>query len=444
MRITQQSMPRRCQGRRRTAWLGVAVAIAVTIGTFACGTGEDAPATDTSEPPRTGADSSMASMPGMNMPGDTAGGRDDTTAASSSERVAFTAAQIRNGRVQWAPAAFGTAAVVATVPGQLVPDEDRTARLGAPASGRVTAVRVRPGDRVTRGQALVTLQSPEAGAARADVTKAEAEVASRQAQATYARAARDRAERLLALKAIPRQDYERAIADDELARAALAQANAEHRRARSTADQLGVSASAAGEIVIRATLAGVVLERTATPGAVVEAGSPLVVISDPATLWLSIDAPEGLAAQFRVGETLHFTVPAHGKESFPARVDAIGAGLSPERRTLPIRAVVANRSGRFKAEMLATVLVAGTGSVSAVVLPEDAVQFLNGRTVVFIARPDSTGGATFVPREVQAGSRAGGTVAVTAGLRAGEMVVTQGAFAVKAELLKSAMPKMEM
>ena len=144
MRITQQSMPRRCQGRRRTAWLGVAVAIAVTIGTFACGTGEDAPATDTSEPPRTGADSSMASMPGMNMPGDTAGGRDDTTAASSSERVAFTAAQIRNGRVQWAPAAFGTAAVVATVPGQLVPDEDRTARLGAPASGRVTAVRVRP------------------------------------------------------------------------------------------------------------------------------------------------------------------------------------------------------------------------------------------------------------------------------------------------------------
>jgi cobalt-zinc-cadmium efflux system membrane fusion protein len=444
MRITHDPTPRRCQGRRWTAWLGDAVAIAVTIGTLACGTGEDVPLTDTLEQPRTGADSSMANMPGMKMPGDTAGGGDDTTAASSSERVAFTAAQIRNGRVQWAPAVLGTAAVVATVPGQLLPDEDRTARLGAPASGRVTAVRVRPGDRVTRGQALVTMQSPEAGVARADVTKAEAEVASRQAQATYARAARDRAERLLALKAIPRQDYERAIADDELARAALAQANAEHRRARSTADQLGVSATAAGEIVIRASLAGVVLERTATPGAVVEAGSPLVVISDPATLWLSIDAPEGLAAQFRVGETLHFTVPAHGVETFPARVDAVGAGLSPERRTLPIRAVVANRSGRFKAEMLATVLVAGTGSMSAVVLPEDAVQFLNGRTVVFIARPDSTGGATFVSREVQAGSRAGATVAVTAGLRAGEMVVTQGAFTVKAELLKSAMPKMEM
>ena len=443
MRITQHSMPRSGQGRRWTAWLADAVAIAVTIGTLACSTAEDIPVTDTLQP-QTGPDSSMANMPGMNMPGDTAGGSDDTIAASASERVAFTAAQIRNGRVQWAPAALGTAAVVATVPGQLVPDEDRTARLGAPASGRVTAVRVRPGDRVTRGQALVTMQSPEAGVARADVTKAEAEVASRQAQATYARAARDRAERLLALKAIPRQDYERAIADDEFARAALAQANAEHRRARSTADQLGVSASAAGEIVIRASLAGVVLERTATPGAVVEAGSPLVVISDPTTLWLSIDAPEGLAAQFRVGETLHFTVPAHGVESFPARVDAVGAGLSPERRTLPIRAVVANRSGRFKAEMLATVLVAGTGSMSAVVLPEDAVQFLNGRTVVFIARPDSTGGATFVPREVQAGSRAGATVAVTAGLRAGEMVVTQGAFTVKAELLKSAMPKMEM
>ena len=51
-------------------------------------------------------------------------------------------------------------------------------------------------------------------------------VASHRAQAQYARGAKDRAERLLALKAIPRQDFDRAVADDQLAQAELTEAEA--------------------------------------------------------------------------------------------------------------------------------------------------------------------------------------------------------------------------
>jgi cobalt-zinc-cadmium efflux system membrane fusion protein len=380
-------------------------------------------------------------MAGMTMASPTAA---PDSAAAAGTQVTLTASQIRHGGVAWQPVAVGMAAAVVSVPGQLVPNEDRTARLGSPASGRVIAVRSRPGDRVARGQVLVTLQSPEAGGAQSDYAKAQAELTSQRAQATYAKSARARAERLLALKAIPRQDYERAVADDELAQSAVAQAEAELNRARSSAEQLGAIGSANGEIALRTPLAGVVLARTAVPGTVVEAGAPLVVVTDPTTLWLTINAPESLAGAFRTGAAMSFRVPAYSQELFTARVDAVGAGLDPGTRTLPVRATVDNRSGRLKPEMLATVMAAGGPQVAAAIVPDAAVQMLKGKTVVFVARPGPNGSTTFTRREVEVGSRTDGRAAILSGLAAGDVVVTTGAFAVKAEFEKGSMPKMEM
>jgi cobalt-zinc-cadmium efflux system membrane fusion protein len=340
---------------------------------------------------------------------------------------------------------IGTAAAAANVPGQLVANEDRTARLGAPAAGRVMSVRVRPGDEVSTGTILVTLASPEAAAAQSDLSKASAEVSSRRAQATYAHAARARAERLLALKAIPQQDLEKAVADDELATSSLSQAEAELRRARSTATQLGAGeVTAAGEIALRSPLGGVVLARTAVPGTVVEAGAPLVVVTDPTTLWLQIDAPEQLAPLFRRGGRLRFVVPSMPADTFDARVDAVGAGLEPDTRTLAVRASVPNGQRRLKASMIATASVDGGGTATAALVPEDAVQMLDSVPTVFVATPDGKGGARFTARPVTVGGRAGGKVAVTRGLAAGDVIVTRGAFAVRAEIEKRAMPDEEM
>ena len=289
------------------------------------------------------------------------------------------------------------------------------------------------------------MQSADAGMAQSDASKATAEVTSRRAQAQYAGSARARAERLLALKAIPRQDYERAIADDEQSRAALQQAEAELRRARSTANLMGASgSSASGEVVLRSTLDGVVLARPAQPGAVVDAGAPLVTVTDASTLWLQVKAPEQLSALFRRGNPLRFTVPAFPTDNFTARTDAVGAGLDPDTRTLAVRGVVPNGNGRLKPEMLATVLVDGGQRSTAALVPEAAVQQIDGKPVVFIAHPDAKGGARFERREVEVGSRTNGQVAVLKGLVAGDVIVTAGAFAVKAEFQKGSMPKMEM
>jgi cobalt-zinc-cadmium efflux system membrane fusion protein len=387
----------------------------------------------------TAGSTSMAAMP--DMPG-TSG---MTDRAPSSSSVSFTAAQIANGRVRWALAEQASVAGVVEVPGQLVPNEDRTARLAAPAQARVLAVHVSPGDRVATGARLVTLQSQEASMAQADVAKATAELASRRAAATYAKAAKDRADRLLALKAIPRQDYERAVADDELARAGVAQAEAELQRARSNAAQLGIDLRD-GSMTLRSPIAGVVTTRDALPGAVVSAGAQLVTVTDPSSLWLAVALPEAFAAGVRVGSTLRFTVAPYPADTFTARVQSVSATYDPVTRSLPVRGVVANARGRLRPEMYARVWVQGGGRSRLITVPDSAIQRLDGKAVVFVAHPDGKGGggARFERRDVELGRGGGGLTPVLRGLGANDLVVVAGAYAVKAEFAKKKMPAMEM
>jgi multidrug efflux pump subunit AcrA (membrane-fusion protein) len=162
-----------------------------------------------------------------------------------------------------------------------------------------------------------------------------------------------------------------------------------------------------------------------------------------------VSAPEALAGELRRGEVVRFTVPAFPSEAFTARVDAVGAGLDPDTRTLPVRAVIANSSrgassGRLKPEMLATVSVAAGAALPAVLLPDDAVQLLDGMPSVFLVRPDGKGGARFTVRPVEIGARSNGRVAITRGLAAGDLVVTVGAFRIKAQIQTGSMSNKDM
>ena len=354
--------------------------------------------------------------------------------------LTFTAAQVQHAGVRWAPVAGATGASALEVPGQLVPDGDRTAHLGAPARGRVLDVRVQPGQRVSAGQALITLQSQEASTARADYDKATAELSSRRAGATYARTARERAERLLEAKAISRQELERAQADDELARASLAQAEAEVQRARAGMSQLGVGSSN-GVIVVASPLSGIVLSREAVPGSVAEAGAPLVTVTDPGTLWLEVSVADRAASSLATGSRVRFTVPAFPTDTFDARVSSVGGALDLSTRTVPVRARVVNGAGRLRPAMFATVWIEGASPQAAVSVPETAVQMLDQRPVVFLATPDAKGGVRIERRDVTLGGTVGGRAQVLQGLTSGETIVTDGAFAVKSEFSRAKMAK---
>jgi len=366
----------------------------------------------------------------------------DSGAATSTSTVSFTAEQVQHGGVRWAAATAATVAGTLELPGQLVPNEDRTSRLGAPAQGRVMTVHVSLGDRVSQGQALVTLQSPEASAARADYEKAVAQVAAARAGATYARTARERADRLLAIKAASRQEAERAHADDEAAQSVLQQAEAEVARTRATMTQLGAAAATvSGTMDLNSPVTGIVLSREATPGTVAEAGAPLVTVTDPRTLWLQVAAGDRVVSGIRIGTRVRFSVPAFPTDTFEARVQSVGGALDASTRTVPVRALVQNTSGRLRPEMFATTWIDAGAARQAVLVPSEAVQLLDNRPVVFVARPDGKGGATFERRDAMTGATLGGQTQVLDGVKPGDAVVVAGAFAVKSQFSRSKMAK---
>jgi cobalt-zinc-cadmium efflux system membrane fusion protein len=332
-----------------------------------------------------------------------------------------------------------TMAEVIEVPGQLAANEDRTTRLSAPARARVTAVHVRIGDRVTSGQVLVTLQSEQAAAARAEDAKASAELSAHRTAARYARTALERAERLLELKAISRQDVERARVDTEAADAMLAQAQADVERAQATLKQLGVDQQT-GDMILRAPLSGVVLTRDVVPGSVVEAGAPLLMVTDPSTLWLDIAATERVAPVLRRGSRVPFMVPALGIASFDATIESVGGALDPATRTLPVHAIVRNPTGALRPAMFATVSLTLGEPRDGVAVPEGALQRLDERPVVFVARGDDGGATRFERRDVEVGAKTRAHVHIVRGLKPGEVVVTEGAFAVKSEFARAKMP----
>lgn len=374
---------------------------------------------------------------------DRAAAKDSVTGGEPELRdIAMASAAVQHGGVKWEAAVAREVASTIEVPGQLVPNEDRTSRLGAPARGRIVDMHVQAGDRVSAGQPLVSLQSAEASAALSDYTKAVADRDARRVAVTYARTARERAERLLAAKAVARQEVERAQADEALAASELSRAEAEVVRAQSTARQLGTNMQT-GAMVIRSPLAGVVLARDAVPGAVVEAGAPLVTVSDVSTLWIDVAVPERAAGVLRVGSSLRFTVPAFPGDTQQARVLSLGGALDPQTRMLPIRALVRNGDTRrrLRPQMFATVWFVGTDRHAGVGLPESAVMLLDQRPVVFIARPGKTPADSvhFERRDVEVTRAVGGTVQVLRGLNAGDLVVTEGAFAVKSAFSRSKM-----
>lgn len=360
----------------------------------------------------------------------------DAPPAATPAEITLSAEQIGHGGVKWTPAALSTVTETVELPGELKVDEDHTARISAPTRGRLLTIRANVGDRVARGQVLAALQSEDANAARADHAKATADLGHHQAALEYARTARQRAERLLALKAVSQQDVERARTDEKAAAAALAQAQAEIERSSTALALLDVD-PVTGQILLKSALSGVVLSRDAAAGAVVDAGATILVVTNPDSLWLQIAVPEQIAGTITPGAQIRFTVPAFPAETFDARVHRLGTAVDPNTRSVPVRAVIANRQRRLRPEMLATVRMDTGDPHTGVAVPDDAIQLLDERPVVFIAEPDGRGGARFTRRDIQIAAKAEGRRQIVRGVKEGELVVTEGAFALKAQFGRS-------
>jgi cobalt-zinc-cadmium efflux system membrane fusion protein len=282
---------------------------------------------------------------------------------------------------------------------------------------------------VARGQILGEIESADVGQARADYIAAKARTA---AGETNLR----RETELAQLRISSAREREVAEAQSVAERAGL-RAAAERLRAIgfSESDIAAIETrDQGGRVPMRAPLAGVVLRRSVTLGQAVERATDAFQIADTAHVWVDLDVYEKDLPRVQVGQRAEIRADSHPAETWKGRVAYVVPVVDQATRTAKVRVELPNPLGKLSFGQLVTArLVAQPVSDAIAVpsLPRNAVQRVEGRTVVFVKTGDG-----FERRVVELGVSAGDQVEVRGGVRPGEEVVADGAFLLKSELLR--------
>jgi cobalt-zinc-cadmium efflux system membrane fusion protein len=190
-------------------------------------------------------------------------------------------------------------------------------------------------------------------------------------------------------------------------------------------------------------LSGTVTERMVNAGAGIEAGKPLFTISNISTLWVIANVPESQVSRLRPGVSATIYAAAQGLEEITGRINYIDPLLNEETRTARVRIEIKNPTERLKIGTFVEVAFAigaiedGKVISNEIAIPEEAIQRIEERVVVFIPKAQEAG--HFEVREVEIGGVIDGYRQIISGLKIGERVVTKGSFTLKTQLLKGDM-----
>lgn len=308
-------------------------------------------------------------------------------------------------------------------PGRIEFDPSRVGRIALPVPGRIEEVLVHIGDRVAAGQALFSIDSPDADAALSEFRQSQAAVSQTESALTKAQADRDREAELFDHKAIPRKDL--LAAENELvqAQAALAQTQAALEHSRRRLEILGLNDGKGRQLVtVKAPMAGKVIDMTMSTGEYRnDTTTPVVTVADLSVVWVTSSVPENMIRLIDVGEEIQVELVAFPGETFKARVRRIADTLDPKTRAIEVRAELGNSDGRLKPEMFGTIRHAHLAEPVPVV-PVQAILRKGGATYVYMEMKPGR----FACQQVELGQASGDRVPVAKGLRPGDRVVVDG------------------
>jgi membrane fusion protein, heavy metal efflux system len=322
-------------------------------------------------------------------------------------------------------------------------NENRLLQVAANVQGRVAAIPVDLGARVKAGDPLLVLESVALGRAREEFLREMA--ALRVASRAY-----ERAKALVAGKAISEGEFQ-AREGEYLTKKAAAEAaerslhlygqdDDEIARLRKAAESDGSLPSGdPPRLTLRAPFAGRVIDRKVTPGSLVEALQPLMTLADLSTVWVFLQAYEKDLALLSKGLAVTIRSEAYPQVSFKGRVDFLGSVVDETSRTVKLRATVDNPDERLRPGMFVKARVdvpkPAAEAKTILAVPQSALQTLEGRITVFIQLRPGVFGRHFV----ETGHSFEGFTEVLAGVKPGDVVVTEGSFILKSEFAKASL-----
>lgn len=259
-------------------------------------------------------------------------------------------------------------------------------RIAAQVTAQVVEVNVRPGDRVEKGQVLVTLDSRQAASrldqarqglrsARSAREQARQNVAAAEAAFQQARADFRRVQKFYEAEAATERELEKA-------RSAFLQAQAGLKRARDALEGAEAGIQQAQEVIreaeiakgyntIEAPEAGEVLRRMVEPGDLAAPGKPLLVLQTEGTLRLEAYVREGLIRQISPGTELTAEInPLDAR--VPATVEEIVPYADPATRTFLVKAAIPPVEGTYPG-MFGKLLIP-VGETEVITVPPAAIR----------------------------------------------------------------------
>jgi len=287
--------------------------------------------------------------------------------------------------------------------------------LTARADGAIVRINRQLGDFVRAGEAVAVMESRDAASIAAERSSASANLAL--ARSTYSRE-----KKLFDAKVTARQDLEGA-------QAALAAAEAEARRSQSAASAAKVSGDGRTLGVI-SLISGRVTKADAKLGSYVLAGTELFRVSDPNRIQINASVLAADARRIKPGDTA--VIELLGGETVNAVVRSATPSLDPDSKTATIVLTPQGIGGLTPGQGLRARIKPRDGGDNALIaLPDEAVQTVEGKEVIFVKTAKG-----FQSVAVVTGKRSGGRIEIVDGVKPGAVVVTKGAFMLKAELGK--------
>jgi len=336
--------------------------------------------------------------------------------------VWLTAQQVRDAKVQVEPVAEHGVGNEIVTSGRVSFDDLRVAHIFSPVTGRIKRIVADPGERVKKGAALATIESPDVGNAFADLGKGQADLIA--AEHDFRRQ-----KELYEAHAGSQRDFESAEDNYGKAKAEMERAKAKARLFRG-----GGADAVSQEFTLRAPIEGDVIARNVNPGAEVQgqysggAAVELFTVGELDSVWVFADVFEMDLARVRRDAPVSIKVVAYPDKVFAGKVDWISDALDPTSRTARVRCSIPNLGRELKPEMYATVAIS-VAAPPVAALPRAALLRIGDQTVVFVETGSAPDGRIKFSRRIVAVNEDEGTdyLPIVRGVNRGDHVVTSGA-----------------
>jgi RND family efflux transporter MFP subunit len=314
------------------------------------------------------------------------------------------------------------------------------ASVSAKVAGRLAFLGVSEGSRVRQGEVIARLENADF---QAQVTQAEANLASTEADKIEAESDRDQLAREAKRLTDIRAQNASLVSPQEVE---LAQSRAAQGEARANAAAARVGVAAAGLVyaranlentLVRAPFSGTVLRKEAEVGEVVAPSvgggltrGAVVTMADLGTLEVEVDVNEAYIARIENGQGARITLDAYSDTSFRGQVRQVVPTADRQRATVQVKVSITDRDPRILPEMGARVDFLEPDTVRIQVdaparprirVPAAAVRDIGGRSVVWLVREGK-----LESRDVQAGPVSAGFREIRSGLSGGEILLTGG------------------